>query len=567
MDSTDILVVGFGAAGACAAVQAIQEAELTGEKIDVLVCDRFEGGGATSRSGGIVYFGGGTDVQKKLQIEDTPEEMYKYLLAETAGSVNEDTLWRFVRTSPGTASWLRDSLKMHLNVADDSAVLCPFKTSNAPDRYSLFYSGSETSAPFNLIAKPAPRGHKAVGQGNLVGTGNVLFEDMERAVLNEYKDKRGLRLSTFTRVTELLWDDAHTRIVGARMVDMNHAPAWARKLHSSLAWFGGLTSPVNYLDNSIATIIHKLETRFAKQSVINVRKGVIICTGGFCRNDAKVNEHIPLYRGLFPIGSTGDDGDGIFNLGMRDAGADTSFMNFASAWKFIVPAASMAKGVLLNAQGKRIINEDVYGARLAEYCMLKNDSKGFLVVDQTIYDECMAEVYDGEMLFFQKLLTMTNLLWNRVKANTMEELAKATGMTNLVDDMRRYNSHCDDKVDQEFGKAPRLLSHIEKGPFYAIKFHARGTFFPSPFFTLGGLTVNERTGQVLDVQKKPIPGLFAAGRAAAGIPSKSYVSGLSLADCIYAGRRAGMYIGGNGKIFGAEFDGESRPATPMMSKL
>ena len=36
-----------------------------------------------------------------------------------------------------------------------------------------------------------------------------------------------------------------------------------------------------------------------------------------------------------------------------------------------------------------------------------------------------------------------------------------------------------------------------------------------------------------------VAGLFAAGRTAYGICSKSYVSGLSLADCVFSGRRAG----------------------------
>jgi 3-oxo-5alpha-steroid 4-dehydrogenase len=36
-----------------------------------------------------------------------------------------------------------------------------------------------------------------------------------------------------------------------------------------------------------------------------------------------------------------------------------------------------------------------------------------------------------------------------------------------------------------------------------------------------------------------VPGLYAAGRTAVGLCSHSYVSGLSLADCVFSGRRAG----------------------------
>jgi 3-oxo-5alpha-steroid 4-dehydrogenase len=39
-----------------------------------------------------------------------------------------------------------------------------------------------------------------------------------------------------------------------------------------------------------------------------------------------------------------------------------------------------------------------------------------------------------------------------------------------------------------------------------------------------------------------ILGLFAVGRCAAGVASRSYVSGLSLADCVFSGRNAGMAV-------------------------
>ena len=58
--------------------------------------------------------------------------------------------------------------------------------------------------------------------------------------------------------------------------------------------------------------------------------------------------------------------------------------------------------------------------------------------------------------------------------------------------------------------------------------------------TLGGLVVDEDTGAVRNGSGAPISGLYAAGRTAVGICSRSYVSGLSLADCVFSGRRAGI---------------------------
>lgn len=58
--------------------------------------------------------------------------------------------------------------------------------------------------------------------------------------------------------------------------------------------------------------------------------------------------------------------------------------------------------------------------------------------------------------------------------------------------------------------------------------------------TLDGLCIDGRTGLVLAGEKK-IDGLYAAGRTAVGICSNSYVSELSLADCVFSGKRAGEH--------------------------
>jgi len=59
--------------------------------------------------------------------------------------------------------------------------------------------------------------------------------------------------------------------------------------------------------------------------------------------------------------------------------------------------------------------------------------------------------------------------------------------------------------------------------------------------SLGGLKVEEASGQVLSADNTPVDGLYAAGRSAVGVASRSYVSGLSIADCIFSGRRAGRH--------------------------
>src|ERR1700743_3801711 len=57
-------------------------------------------------------------------------------------------------------------------------------------------------------------------------------------------------------------------------------------------------------------------------------------------------------------------------------------------------------------------------------------------------------------------------------------------------------------------------------------------------FTLGGLHTT-RAAEVLHVSGDPIPGLFAAGRATAGLAAWGYASGISLGDGSFYARRAG----------------------------
>jgi len=571
VENVDVLVVGFGAAGASAAMTAHQTAKAKdGRNLNVLIVDRFEGGGATGRSGGIIYMGGGTDVQKKLGVEDTPENMYRYLHREISGTVTAKTLWRFCATSAPTAAWLRDSFNMTINVPDDSAVLCPFKTSNAPDKYSLFYSGSETAAPFSDIAKPCPRGHKVVGPGNLVGTGNVLYDQMSAKIKS--LEREGVRMWAWHKVTDLIIENG--RVVGAKLTSMVEAPFFIRWLYKFLAYFGSLTNPVPFTDPLIAKLANALERLFGVQKIVRASHGVVLAAGGFGRNQERVAQYLPAYRGCMPIGSAGDDGYGIFELGMQQAGAAAAYLDRGSAWKFIVPAASMAKGVLLDTTGQRLVNEDVYGARLAEAALKKQPTgQGWLVVDQKIADECVAEVWSptSEMLAFQKYFTLCNLYWNRVKADSLDELARLCKMDPAVlrAEIERYNAGCEAKKDSTFGKKPLWLSKIANPPYYAVDFSYRNdnALLPykawmTPYFSLGGLVVDEDTGAVIaQASNKPIPGLFAAGRNAVGVPSKSYVSGLSLADCVYSGRRAGMYMV-SGQVFGEEFDNAAPFAQP-----
>ena len=113
----DVIIVGYGAAGVTAAIEAAD----AGAR--VLVLDRGWGGGASGLSGGVVYAGGGTSIQRAAGERDSPENMYNYLRQEVGGAVRDETLRRFCDVSAQTIAWLQRQGAVY------SGTLCPYKTS------------------------------------------------------------------------------------------------------------------------------------------------------------------------------------------------------------------------------------------------------------------------------------------------------------------------------------------------------------------------------------------------------------------------------------------------------
>ena len=152
----DVIVVGFGAAGACAAIAAAEHGAR------VLVVDRALGGGASAVSGGVVYAGGGTPYQVAAGYDDDADNMFDYLRQEVQGVVDDATLRRFCEHSANQLAWLE------AHGAKFESSLCPYKTSY-PTKHYLYFSGNEKAYPYKLHARPAPRGHRQIATGTKSG--------------------------------------------------------------------------------------------------------------------------------------------------------------------------------------------------------------------------------------------------------------------------------------------------------------------------------------------------------------------------------------------------------------
>jgi 3-oxo-5alpha-steroid 4-dehydrogenase len=338
----------------------------------------------------------------------------------------------------------------------------------------------ENTYPYNELAVPAPRGHRP----RCTGHGGWLLMETLGARLAE----SDVDVHPSTTVERLIVDG--DRVVGVA----------ARRL--------------------------------GERVTLRARRGVILCTGGFVFNDQMLAEHAPVILGHFKVGTEGDDGSGIRMA--QAVGAQVRHMGSVQA-ALTIPIQLLARSVLVNRHGQRFINEDTYGGLVGLAALFGNHAPVYAILDERAFEE----VPEAERLGRQP----------RWAAGTAAELEKEIGLPDgaLQATIRYYNEHAANGEDPQFRKRAGFLRPLEP-PFGAIDVCARetvpgaagGTVVNTGFgvFTTGGLATTVE-GEVLDLQGRPIPGLYAAGRASAGIPAWGYISGTSLGDGTFFGRRAG----------------------------
>jgi 3-oxo-5alpha-steroid 4-dehydrogenase len=519
--TVDVLVVGFGGAGACVAIEA---ADLGAS---VLAVDRFTGGGATEASGG-VYYGGGTRFQREAGFEDTAVELFKYLNMELDGVVAHSTLKRFCEDSASNLEWL---IALGMNF---SGKFSATKTSFPAKGIYLYYSGNEFAPRYAAVAKPAPRGHKLIGANQ---TGGKFY-----SILREAAELRGVQVWTDSPVTRLILSQDGS-VVGAevqRLVDAPAALKRHRQIYRNAKRLVGMVTPAGAVKafDRVAAV----ETGTGNTVRVRARRGVVLSTGGFIFNRAMVKEYSPLYADAQPLGTPGCDGSGI-NLGLS-AGGTTRRMESVMASRMIAPPTALVHGLVVNGDGRRIVAEDAYGCTLGRLVAESPGGIAWLIIDKKLYWEALRNSLpgNGRLVLIHCVPTLMSLLFGSMKARGAGALAAkcnlpvATFRQALAD----YNRVGRGEIDDPMGKKKEYCQELT-GPLYAVNISLRSKTAPLITLTLGGLDVNEDSGNVKRADGTSIHGLYAAGRAAVGVASNYYLSGLSIADLVFSGRRAGRH--------------------------
>lgn len=319
--TADVVIVGFGMAGACAAI----EARATGAS--VIVIERTSGcTGSSAAAAGHFYLGGGTAVQKACGFEDTAQEMARYLEA-VALDPDHEKIRLYADGSVAHFDWLEAQ-----GVPFERSYY-PQKNVVQPGRECLIWTGNEQVWPYREQARPAPRGHKVAFDGEEGGGALAL------RILSERAGTAGVEIMADTKVEALVQDD--DGIVGVRV------------------------------------------RRFGETSHVRATKAVVLAAGGFGQNPEMVAEHVPILKSAYVQGSPHDDGLGI-RLGVA-AGGVAIHMEEPFLTSPFYPPEDLLKGILVNREGQRFVAEDSYHSRSGIFSARQPDGIVYLIVDAAIF--------------------------------------------------------------------------------------------------------------------------------------------------------------------------------------
>ena len=485
--NTDIVIVGAGGAGMTAALTAAEK----GANVIILESQAAVGGNSVRATGGMNAadtpaqdeneFGESAGVEKTLKTARTTyadnvtitklaeevEKQWADYQANPVGYFDSDELMELDTMIGGKGI---NNPELVEELADESADGVEWLKKYGIDLTSV---GSFGGASVKRIHRPVN------AEGKTIAVGSYMIPLLEKAC--EENDKISIQLET--TATTILTDE-NGKAVGVKAV--------------------GATG---------------------NEVTVNA-KAVILATGGFGANLDMVAELVPALKGFMTTNAAGAQGQGIEMA--QALGAATVDMNQIQIHPTVQfdTAALITEGlrgdgaVLINAEGKRFIDEvgtrDVVSA--AE--IAQPGSYSYLVVDQAMLDKSSVIAgYVKRGFVFQ--------------GNTYEELAEALGVdaATFAETMNTWNTYVEAKNDPDFGRTS-FAQPLNTAPYYAIKVTA------GVHHTMGGLVINTDT-EVLKDDGTVIAGLYAAGEVTGGVHGANRLGGNAVADFVVFGRIAG----------------------------
>jgi 3-oxosteroid 1-dehydrogenase len=543
MESVDVVVVGAGAAGMTAALAAARHG------LDVVLIEKADRyGGSTARSGGGVWVPG-NDVLKAAGVEDTPADAAAYLAHITGPDVEDELRRAFLDAGPDMVRFVLANTPLEMRWVTG---------------YSDYYPEAPGGKPRGRSIEPRPMDARLLGPdlGTLAGpylrapTGMAVTQADYRWMNLMARHPRGLARAA--------------RVAGRRVVSLARR---RRLLTMGQALAGGLRAGLRKADVPV-----RLDTPLTGLSVVDGRvtgvetpdgtihalRGVILASGGFEHNERMRKEYQRAPIGTeWTVGAAGNTGDGI-DAGLR-LGAATAVMD--DAWwgpsivlprgpYFCLAERTLPGCVLVNQQGARFVNEaapyvDAVHAMYDNHTDEAGHIPAWLVADQRYRNRYIFAGLGPRQPFPGR--------WYKNgavhRAGTLAALAERIDVPPdaLARTVERFNGFAATGVDEDFHRGesaydryygdPRnkpnpCLAPLDKPPFYAIR------IVPGDLGTKGGLRTDTR-GRVLREDGTHIPGLYAAGNAAAPVMGRTYAGpGATLGPAMTFGYLAALDLVG-----------------------
>jgi hypothetical protein len=551
----DFVVIGSGAAGLPAAIRAANR------DVSVIVVDaNYDAGGHALLSGGNVALGGGTSLQKKYGIEDSPDLLFQDL-----------TDWSVVESN-GMPDYRYNDRGIQRALADNEALTFEFLVANGV----VFADKAPDTQGGHAIGISAPRENHTI------------------------RDKKpSLESPSGSGGTNLMRPlEASARSKGVRFLLNYHMDVIFRETPTSGRVLGVKASYTPTLLPGTATPLKSFRSQGnidwdAETITVKARKAIMIATGGGTGNvefrrmfDPRLTEEIQYGGAPFsPQDASGELAGMAIGASLWGTANQTFERNgflrkrnligaqyLYVTWRPGSPIFSLARatGLLLgdwqnvicvNQVGRRFYNEQVgnwprgsvhkfldpykpadwRNARRVEY-----DPPNFIDAALAINEGSSAPdyspgptwaVFDAEAVRRQEWdiePPVTDPLYF-FGADTLSELASKLSKNpyqkvqmpphNLETTVKRYNSIVEFGHDVDFER-PSPKYRIETPPFYAA------WAGPVVHDSYAGLRINMKC-QVIDIRGQVIPGLYCGGESAGGCSqhgvgrctTQSYIAG------------------------------------------
>jgi len=558
----DWLVAGSGAAGMTGAVVA---SELGGRVL--LVEKETMYGGTTCKSGGVAWIPG-NHRQAELGIDDSGDEGYRYLRGLIGETVPQERLRAFCQRAPEMLRFMM----AHSHV----------DYSPLPD-YMDYYEQIPGYKPGGRSMDPG-----AIHLGRLGAVAAQMRDDHYALLPFNVTVPEGRRLGRMDAGAYLAGAglalryllDIRSRLKGSADRRLTLGPALVAKLRLSLlerevpVW---LESPVRELVTEAGAVIGAVVEREGKAVNVRARKGVLLATGGFSRNEKLRRAHQQAPIGAdWTASAPGATGDGIA-LGLA-VGASVDFMG--SAWwsptvvlpggeerLALIAGKSYPGSIMVNRAGRRFTNEaqpyeDVVKDQFASEARGEGAVPCYLVFDARFRRNYPAgHIKPGKLEADAKLPREYFDSGMFTRKDSLGELAQHIGIDagGLAATVSRFNEHALKGEDPDFGRGATehdryyadhkvqpnpCLGPLETPPFYALRVDA------GDLDTKGGLKC-DHYARVLDDDGNPVSGLYAAGNTSGAVMGDTYPgAGATIASAMTFGYIAAQHA------FGSEAQGE-----------